>query len=132
MKDCPLEPEDAEAILLVEDDEAMRDLLQMLLEGRGYQVIVTRNGTEALKVYKHSEKRIRVIISDVEMPGLNGAELYWQIREMNPMVNMIMISGFLDPQMMRRLQEAGVRCFLQKPFSPEAILKALQEVFQKP
>lgn len=132
MEGRPFEPEDAKAILLVEDEETMRDLLQMLLEGRGYRVIVTRNGTEALEVYKHSGKTIRVVISDIEMPGLNGAELYWQIRKMNPMVNMIMMSGFLDPQMIHRFREAGIRHFLQKPFSPEAILKALQEVFEKP
>lgn len=129
MEERAVAPEDAEAILLAEDDDVMRELLQMLLEGQGYRVVVTRNGTEALEAYRHYGKTIRVVISDIEMPGLNGAELCWQIKKLNPLVHVIFISGYFDPQAMQEFRKVGVRHFIQKPFSPDAIMVALHDVF---
>lgn len=119
-------------VLLAEDDESMRGLIQLVLEARGFKVIATVNGVEALQVYRKSGDSIHIVISDVGMPGLSGVDLFRELALLNPIVKMILISGHLDSLSLGQLRKAGLKHFIQKPFSPDQFLQAVDKVLAEP
>ena len=119
-------------ILLAEDDESMRGLIQLVLEARGFRVLARANGLEALETYRKSGSSIQMVISDVGMPGLSGVDLFRELALLNPIVKMILISGHLDSLSLGQLRKAGLKHFIQKPFGPDQFLQAVDEVLAEP
>ena len=119
-------------ILLAEDDESMRGLVQLVLEAEGFTVLATTNGSEALEAYRKSGDSIHIVISDVGMPGLSGVDLFRELALLNPIVKMILISGHLDSLSLGQLRKAGLKHFIQKPFGPDQFLQAVDEVLAEP
>jgi two-component system cell cycle sensor histidine kinase/response regulator CckA len=114
-------------ILIIEDDEIMRGLLKTFLLGAGYQVICTVDGIEGVEAYKTHRRNIQLVVSDLEMPKLNGVGAYRKIKAMNPDVKVIFVSGYIDPHLQRELQSEGVQEFVCKPYSPDDILGAVRK-----
>lgn len=114
-------------VLLAEDDESMRGLIQLVLEARGFKVIAMVNGVEALQAYRKFADSIQIVISDVGMPGLSGVDLFREIALINPAVKVILISGHLDSRSLGQLRKAGLKHFLQKPFNPDQFLEVIDE-----
>jgi two-component system cell cycle sensor histidine kinase/response regulator CckA len=119
-------------ILIIEDDEIMRTLLKTFLLGAGYQVISTVDGIEGVEAYETHRRNIQLVVSDLEMPNLNGVGAYRKIKAMNPDVKVIFVSGNIDPHLQRQLQSEGVRYFIRKPYSPDEILGAVREALGRP
>ena len=80
-------------LLCVDDDPQIRGLYEALLGSHGYEVIVASSGRQALKVF-HSNQEIDAVISDYEMPGMNGVELAAKLKLCNPTIPVIMVSGY--------------------------------------
>lgn len=119
-------------ILIIEDDEIMRNLLKTFLLGAGYQVICTVDGIEGVDAYETHRRNIQLVVSDLEMPNLNGAGAYRKIKAMNPDVKVIFVSGYIEPHLQRQLQSEGVQHFIRKPYSPDEILGAVREALGRP
>jgi CheY-like chemotaxis protein len=115
-------------ILVVEDDEMMRDLLQLLLTAEGYKVICAEDGFGAIQLYEKLGKEIRLIVSDFELPGLNGLEVYRRIKRMNPDAKAIFVSGYLNEKLKTELQGKGVRHFISKPFGAEEVITSVRDL----
>ncbi|MDE3058449.1 MAG: response regulator [Bacteroidota bacterium] len=115
-------------ILVIEDDEMMRDLLKTFLTMDGHEVMCVRDGIEGVNAYKAHSGAIRLVITDFAMPNLNGAETYRQIQTINPAAKVIMISGNLDTRTERQLHREGIQHFMHKPFRPEEIVAKVKEV----
>ncbi|MCM2257754.1 MAG: response regulator [Vicinamibacteria bacterium] len=114
----------SETVLLVEDDPALRELIQEVLVEAGYAVQVAAHAEQALAVNSRSSPD--VLVTDVVMPGLSGLELARRLRERRPGLHVLFISGYSgDALAGRDGLEAGVR-LLEKPFTPEALLRALR------
>ncbi|MBJ6799887.1 response regulator [Geomonas sp. Red259] len=112
-------------LLLVEDEETVRDMTRLLLERHGYRVMTARNGHEALELYRQNRERVQVLLSDVIMPRMNGRELCEQVRQLAPGLPVIFMSGY-PADVMSEKGLCGGGAYLQKPVKPEDLLGALR------
>ena len=120
-----------ETILIVEDEELLIDMVHLLLEANGYKVYAAHNGLEAIEVYKEHNKEIDLVLSDMGLPGMTGAEVFKKLKEINPDVKVTLASGFIDPDVKSELFKAGAKGFIQKPYSPDEVLRKLREVLEE-
>ncbi len=116
-------------ILLVEDDEPLRKLVSQILNGTGYTVVSASNGDEALRLIDSPEHtEIDLLISDVVMPGIGGKALAEQLQARLPKLKVLYISGYPDEAVVHHgVLDEGV-AYLQKPFSPKAVIQKVQEI----
>ncbi len=117
-----------ESILFVEDEEALIEMVRLLLESKGYTVFTAKDGIDAIKVYEEHEREIKLVLTDMGLPGMIGIELFKELREINPNISVIMASGFFEPDVKSELFKAGAKGFIQKPYSPDELLKKMREV----
>jgi PAS domain S-box-containing protein len=116
-----------ERILVVEDEEDVREVVTRALKEAGYRVLEASNGEEALELVTGGEASIDLLLTDIVMGGMNGRELAERISRLLPELPVIYISGYTDGEIARRgLLEPGA-IFLQKPFSPDLILKTVSD-----
>ena len=108
-------PKGKECILLVDDEEVIRDLGESILRGLGYEVVTASNGEEALRVYKERCDEIALVIMDRVMPKIDGIESYKLLKGINPHVRVIISSGYAADEALN-LKELGVLGFLDKPY----------------
>jgi two-component system cell cycle sensor histidine kinase/response regulator CckA len=115
-------------ILLIEDEKQLQKLLAAVLAGHGYKVLTASDGLEALEAAKTHDGPIHLLVSDVVMPGAGGPRVVSEIQAFRPEAEAIFMSGYADDSIVRHgLTESGAH-FLQKPFTPTALLKKVQEV----
>jgi PAS domain S-box-containing protein len=120
-----------EVILVVEDEEGVRSLVQDLLEMNGYTVLTANNGNEALQVFEKHKDAIHLLITDVVMPEMGGPELVARIKVQHPETKSLFTSGYTDHAIVRNGElEAGV-AFIQKPFTPANLARKVREVLDK-
>ena len=115
-------------ILLVDDDEVLIELNREILEAAGYRVFAAGSGREAIEVYEMWKGEIDLVMLDMIMPGMGGAETFRELKKMDPRVSVIIISGYSLPDEVCRLLEEGCRDFLQKPFQMPVLLKKIRQV----
>jgi len=119
--------EHGETILLVEDEPAVRQLFAQALVRAGYHVYEARNGQEAMKVYDQHGDSIDLLITDMRMPFMGGAELAEHLRARRGTLKMICVSGYPSPGGNELTSD-----FLAKPFSRDALLSKVREVLDRP
>jgi PAS domain S-box-containing protein len=120
--------EGSETLLLVEDERSVRRFLARTLEERGYTVLEAENGEAGLRLGRRCEEEIDALVTDLEMPGLDGLDLARQLRIARPSLPVLLLSGYARDHL-REPREGleGVR-FLQKPFGEEVLLAELREL----
>jgi signal transduction histidine kinase/CheY-like chemotaxis protein len=118
----------SETILLVEDEDSVREPVRQVLERIGYTVLEARQGQEALKICKHHEGAIALLVTDVVMPRMNGRELAENMVPMYPNMKVLYLSGYTDDAVLRHGVTESEAAFLQKPFTPEALARKVREV----
>jgi signal transduction histidine kinase/DNA-binding response OmpR family regulator len=124
--DQPQALEGNETILVVEDDVRLRDLDERILKKRGYHVLVAASAQEAIQTCTAYEEPIHLVLTDVIMPGGSGRVIGDWVVEHRPETRVVYMSGYTDNAIARHgVLEAGIR-FLPKPFSPEALLRAIR------
>jgi two-component system cell cycle sensor histidine kinase/response regulator CckA len=119
--------EKRQTILLVEDEPTVRQLFATALARAGYVVYEARNGDEALKLFDLHERAIDLLLTDMRMPFVGGAELARRLRARRPDLKLICISGYpgsLEPDV--------ATDFLAKPFSRDEMLRKVREVLERP
>jgi len=128
----PERPESAaggtEQVLVVEDDPGVRQLVASTLGGSGYAVRAAQSGAEALELIASSAVPLDLLITDVVMPGMTGAELARRLRELRPAVPVLYISGYTaDALTDRHSLGPGIE-LLEKPFGPETLLRRVRAI----
>ena len=121
-------PQGSESILLVEDEELVRRLAHKILEGHGYDVMVAGSGKAALQLVGVGEGRLDLLVTDVVMPGMSGRQLAEQLRVRQPGLKVLYLSGYTDDAIVRHGVLEQEVFFLQKPFSPDALLRKVRGV----
>jgi two-component system, cell cycle sensor histidine kinase and response regulator CckA len=114
-------------ILLVEDEEGLRSLNARGLKSRGYTVLEAGNGVEALEVLEEQQGAIDLVVSDVVMPEMDGPTLLKTMREKNPNLKMIFVSGYAEDAFEKSLPEGEKFSFLPKPFTLSLLVAAVKE-----
>jgi two-component system cell cycle sensor histidine kinase/response regulator CckA len=126
------EPEKVErgsqTILIVEDDTALLQVTQRSLEAVGYAILAAHNPAEAIQISKQHPGPIHLMVTDVIMPGMSGAQLATYLSASRPEMKVLYVSGYTDDTIVRRgVLEPGL-AFLQKPFSPKTLAWKVEEV----
>lgn len=116
----------SEHILVVDDEEAVRTIVQRSLEHLGYQVTVAQNGKEGLETYAASPDTYDLVIIDMIMPQLAGDELFRKLKEVNPGVPVLVASGFSSDARTRSILDNGGLGYIQKPFAVEELAQEVR------
>jgi two-component system cell cycle sensor histidine kinase/response regulator CckA len=125
-------PRGSEAVLLVEDDSNLRELVARVLRSYGYTVYVAGSGVDALAIAGDSTRSIDAVITDVVMPGMNGRELVEKLVKTRPGMGFLFMSGYTDDDVLRRGVMHGEAAFLQKPFTPDQLARKVRAVLDRP
>ncbi|HEY6936939.1 MAG TPA: ATP-binding protein, partial [Terriglobales bacterium] len=120
----------SETVLLVEDEDAVRESEREYLEQHGYTVLAAPNGPAALELAASCGREIHLLVSDVVMPGMSGSELGQELQAQRPGLKVLYVSGYAENTVMQHgLAELGSR-FLHKPFTLKALTAKIREVLQ--
>ena len=120
-----------ETIALVEDEQAVRELATRILRGRGYTVIPAENGRHALDVLTRYPSRIDMLLTDVVMPEMGGRDLADRIGTMRPGLKILFMSGYSTEAVEQHGVLARGSAFLEKPFSPDVLLRKVREMLDE-
>ena len=120
-----------ELILVVDDEESIREITRGTLETFGYRVLTASDGTEALAIYADKNNEIAVVLTDMVMPFMDGPATIRALQRMNPQVRIIAASGLGTGQRAGEGPLEGVAVFLNKPYTAEKLLKTLAQVLKK-
>jgi len=115
-----------ETVLVVDDFEEIRALLNAALTIFGYTVICAKDGMDGLKKYKENKDQIHVVLLDVVMPKLNGVELFKEINKLETKTKVLFMSGY-NEILDKSYQQGEIKC-ISKPFKIKTLLKELREV----
>ncbi len=118
----------SESILVIDDEEILRNLMKDILEDLGYGVMLASDGREAVEIYRKQKKGIDLVIVDMMMPVMGGRETYQELRRINPEVKTLLASGYSQDSAAQQILDLGVKDFLHKPFSLEEISHKVREV----
>ena len=123
-------PGGSETILLVEDEDLVRDLSIAILEEAGYKVISAADGDEGLRLCQQFEGRIDLMITDVVMPRMSGRELAEYLKVLRPETEVLYMSGYTDDAIVRHGILEDDMPFIQKPFLPDALALKVRELLE--
>jgi len=121
----------ARAVLVVEDSENSAATLEIALLGiPGVAVLLTASAVEAMRILTGGESHVEVVITDLNMPGMDGFELIRQVRSNGRLANLpiVVVSGDIDPATPTRIAALGVNAFFPKPFSPAQVRRKLEQL----
>jgi two-component system, cell cycle sensor histidine kinase and response regulator CckA len=122
----------SETVLLVEDDEDVRTTARRTLAREGYRVLTARDGTAALRLFAHCSTPVDLVVTDMVMPGMSGQELARRIRERQPGIRLLFMSGYTEVAALRQSFISADTAFLEKPFAPRALTQAVRDVLDRP
>ncbi len=124
----PEVPGGTETILVVEDEELLLELVQSLLESKGYNILIAKNGKEAVEIYRDRKDHIDLVLTDLGLPKLGGWEASLQIKAINPKVKVVVATGYLDPAQKQEMMETGIEEFVQKPYLATELTAKIREM----
>jgi CheY-like chemotaxis protein len=118
----------SETILLVEDEDVVRGLAQKILEQSGYKVLAASRGEEAISLGMECAEEIHLLLTDVVMPGTSGKEVANRLRKLLPGLRVVFMSGYTDEAIVHHgVLDSNVE-FIQKPFTPNSLVRKVREV----
>lgn len=110
-------------VLVVDDEEGVRQVCRMMLSSLGFDVLLASTGEEAIDVFRQHALEIRCVLLDLTMPRTDGVATFREIRKIRGDAKVILSSGFAEREVLRKFEGEGLSGFLQKPYR----LKNLQE-----
>lgn len=118
----------AGVVLLVEDEPSVRNVTRRMMEIRGLTVLLAEGSDEALRISESYSGRLDILLSDVQLPGMDGPELAEKIRNARPDLKVVFISGYPREDAFANSVDEGNAEFLQKPFTPTQLTQVLVRV----
>jgi PAS domain S-box-containing protein len=116
---------EGEMVLIVEDEKAVAKATAMVIERNGYRVLLAAEGGEALELFRQHAREIKVVLSDVMMPGMDGVDLARALRKMEPGVRIVACTGQATETRQAELRTLGVKFILKKPYEAKKLLATL-------
>jgi PAS domain S-box-containing protein len=121
-----------ELVMVVDDEYSILEITQQTLEAFGYRVVTARNGAEAVSLYAKRVQEIALVLTDMMMPIMDGVATIHVLGCINPNVKIIAATGLELAENMAKANSAGVRDFLQKPYTAETLVRKVREVIDRP
>ena len=117
-----------QTILLVEDEEMLRDLGISFLESEGFRVLAAKDGVEAVALFETHGDEIGLVVCDLGLPRLGGREAFLKMKERRPGVRAIVASGYLEPVIRSEMLKAGVIDTIQKPYDFNDLVAKIRSI----
>ncbi|MGH9945533.1 MAG: ATP-binding protein, partial [Pyrinomonadaceae bacterium] len=121
-------PQGEETVLLVEDEDIVRELTHEFLEMSGYTVLEARNGRDAITICEQHDGPINLVLTDVVMPQMSGRELVERLAPLRPAMRVLYMSGYTDDQIVHHGVLSESKSFLEKPFTIQALARKVRAV----
>jgi PAS domain S-box-containing protein len=121
-----------ETILVVDDDEAVSEVAAELLQNAGYTTLLAKNGQEALALFTEHYRDVRLVLTDMVMPKMDGANLICSLRAALPSVKIIAMSGLMDKEKLMKMAGVEAGAFITKPFTGETLLQTVRRFLESP
>ena len=115
------------AVLFIDDEKMVLEVGSLMLQKLGYSVLAVSNGHKAIKILK--ENKVAFVILDMLMPGMNGYEIYHQLKKIQPKVKILLASGYPGDQSEMRLESIGFDGYLQKPFNLKQLSEKIEDIW---
>jgi len=119
-----------ELILVVDDEENIREITRATLEKFNYRIVTATDGTDAMAIFAQQSSEIALILTDIAMPYMDGSALIRAVRKIDPNSKIVAMSGLMNSEQTAELQSLNVNAFLSKPYTAETLLKILAELLQ--
>jgi CheY-like chemotaxis protein len=119
------------AILIIDDEEIMREMAKDILAECGYTTILAENGSEGLEIFKTEHARIVMVLLDMVMPKMSGKETFIEMKQLDPGVKVLLTSGFSKNEDIEGILDLGVVDFIQKPFTLEDLAKKTNAIVHR-
>ncbi|MCG6894612.1 MAG: response regulator [Desulfobacteraceae bacterium] len=116
-------------ILVIDDEVATLDMLELFLTACGYEVFVAENETQGLQIFQREQPRI--VLTDIKMPGQDGLTILQKIKSLRPETEVIVITGHGDRDLAQKAFELKASDFFNKPLDTEALSAALKEAEER-
>ncbi len=113
-------------VLVVEDEQPMVLLLTNALVKAGYQSIIAMDGEKAIELYRQNRDKIDIVLMDLGLPKVTGADVIRFMKKQDPTIKIIVTTGYLEPELKSELFGAGVKDYIHKPYSVDAVVKTVQ------
>lgn len=124
-------PQGEGLILVVDDEEVMRQTASSILSECGYSVKVAENGEEAIQVFKKYKNEIKAVLLDMVMPRMSGQQTYIELSKIDKNVKVLLVSGFKQDDRVETILKMGVKGFMQKPYTLAALANKLSQLINE-
>ena len=124
-------PGGTETVLLVDDEDDIRNLGATLIKNFGYKVVTANDGKEALEIYQREGESISLIILDLIMPVMDGRQCLNEVLRIDPKAKVIIASGYSESGSAKGVMEAGAKGYIRKPYNMRQLLTTIREVLDK-
>jgi two-component system cell cycle sensor histidine kinase/response regulator CckA len=114
------------AVLFVDDEKMVLEAGSLMLQKLGYSVLTACKGQEAIEILK--KNKVAIVLLDIQMPGMNGYETYYQLKKIQPKVKILLASGYVGDQSEKRLISIGFDGFIQKPFDSKQLSEKIEDI----
>ncbi|MDB6114529.1 MAG: hypothetical protein JWQ62_1474 [Lacunisphaera sp.] len=120
-----------ETILVIDDEEMVREMVRAFLEHYGYRVRLAADGASGVELFRQHQAEIQVVMTDMMMPGLQIGDLLPALRAIDSTVKVVLMSGLIGPENRDKIAALGCAGFLQKPMTGEELVQAVQQALSK-
>ncbi len=117
-----------ELILVVDDEDSIRDITKKSLESYNYKAITASDGIEAIALYAEHRDEISIVLTDIIMPAMDGLTTIRTLQKINPKVKIIAVSGLVSSDKIKAVSEIGIKAFLSKPYTAKQLLETIGNV----
>ena len=114
--------------MLIDDEEIVINISEMMLKKLGYRVLKAQSGHEGLQIFEENKSKIDLIISDLEMPRMNGNQLMHKLREIDPQIKVMLSSGALTDADEKKVMNQGFNGFIMKPYNLYTLCEKMAEI----
>ena len=118
-------------LLVVDDEDVVREVTQGMLEALGYEVLTAASGMEAIKLYAEQASQIALVLLDMAMPVMDGEKTLEQLRQLDPQTKVIFSSGYLDSGVAQRHSDRTAVGYIQKPYSVDLLELAVKKALTR-
>jgi CheY-like chemotaxis protein len=115
-------------VLVIDDEEVVRNVTKRMLARIGYNPLLAEDGPTGIETYKQNQSDIVCVLLDMTMPRMSGEETLRHLKQINPEVRVLLMSGYSEQEASNRFNGKGVDAFMQKPYTPQDLQEKLQQV----
>lgn len=115
-------------VLVIDDEAALREVVQEILELSNIRCLLAANGREGIQLYLENQATIQAVLLDMQMPVMTGSDTLLELRKVNPTINIVLMSGYPETSTMENFREDKHLFYLEKPFSLEKLTSKIEEL----